>query len=203
VGFRRDDGRFGAIVPSGTRDPVFFANYAKIKAAVIKLIEDEFPEALKDATYRIIDADATASAILVRTVDRDPAKLAARHEAELARNRALATPKPGSLFSLDAQDAHEWTLYNLLQNEEVIRNVMFPITYYAANGTNWVQTGTARPRYGTFIVDTCNAIKITIDRPDISASVDEHDVFGAQQQNAIETLCVPVFAQALARASSF
>jgi hypothetical protein len=293
VSFQRADGGFGAIVPSGTRDPVFFANYAKIKAAVIKLIEDEFPQALKDASYRIIDADATAPAVLVRTVDRDPAKLAERHAAELARVTALAKPKPGSLFSLDAPDAYEWTLYHLLQNEDVIRNVMFPITYYTASGAAWVETGTARAKYydigevgyggslddrtlsliseapsqsahvgthrlldmavvirskdagvnrltfdviftsgenfeialhsnvftkasmahvlglpeervvGTFFVDSCNAIKITIDRPNISASVGEHDVFGAQQQNAIETLSVPVFARALARASSF
>ncbi|MEI9899685.1 MAG: acyclic terpene utilization AtuA family protein [Hyphomicrobium sp.] len=52
VSFRRPDGTYGAIVPSGTRDPVFFENYAKIKAAVIELVEAEFPEALKDASYR-------------------------------------------------------------------------------------------------------------------------------------------------------
>ena len=32
VSFKRPNGSFGAIVPSGTRDPVFFENYAKIKA---------------------------------------------------------------------------------------------------------------------------------------------------------------------------
>jgi hypothetical protein len=56
---------------------------------------------------------------------------------------------------------------------------------------------------GTFFVETCNAIKITIDRPNISASPDERDVFGAQQQSAIENLSVPVHAQALAKGSSF
>ena len=47
---------------------------------------------------------------------------------------------------------------------------------------------------GTFFVDTCNAIKISIDRPNISASVDERDVFGAQQQAAIEHLSIPIYA---------
>jgi hypothetical protein len=56
---------------------------------------------------------------------------------------------------------------------------------------------------GTFFVDTCNAIKISIDRPNISASVDERDVFGAQQQAAIECLSIPIYAAALAKASSF
>jgi hypothetical protein len=293
VSFRRPNGQFGAIVPSGTRDPVFFANYDKIKTAVINLIEAEFPAALKGATYRIIDADATAPAILVRTIDRDAALLATRHATEVAQITSLVTPKSGSLIGLDAPDAYEWTLYHLLQNEDVIKNVMFPITYYNAQGSAWTKTGDARPDYfdigetayadslddrtlslvqevpvsgpeigkhrlldmavvirskdaginrltfdviftsgenyeialnsnlftresmahilavpldrvvGTFFVDTCNAIKISIDRPNISASPDERDVFGAQQQSAIENLSVPVYAQALAKASSF
>ena len=46
---------------------------------MIKLIEDEFPDALANASYRIIDADASNPAVLLRTVDRDPAALAKRH----------------------------------------------------------------------------------------------------------------------------
>ena len=56
---------------------------------------------------------------------------------------------------------------------------------------------------GTFFVDTCNAIKISIDRPNISASMDERDVFGAQQQAALERLSIPIYAAALGKASSF
>jgi hypothetical protein len=293
VSFARPDGSFGAIVPSGTRDLVFFANYEKIKQAVINLIEAEFPNALKDASYRIIDADQTAPAILLPTIDRDPAQLARRHAAEVSRITGLVAPKPGSLIGLDAPDAYEWTLYHLLQNEDVIKNTLFPITYFDATGSEWTRTGDARATYfdigetgytgnlddrtlslihdvstagplvgehrlldmavvirskdaginrltfdiiftsgenyeialssntfsrenvarilglpldrvvGTFFVDTCNAIKISIDRPNISASPDERDVFGAQQQSVIERLSVPVHAKALAKASSF
>ena len=292
VSFRRDDGSFGAIVPSGTRDPVFFENYVMVKAAVIKLIEEEFPQALADASYRIVEADADHPAILLRTVDRDPAKLAATHADEIGRIKGLVTPLAGSLFSLDAADAYEWTLYHLLQNESVIKEVMFPITYYRANGAEWAKEGAERPKYydigvtdyrgdvddrtlsliddvpprgaphgvdrlldmavvirskdaginritfdiifksaetyeaalrsnafhrdnvakvlglpperlvGTFFVDSCNAIKISVERPNISASLDERDVFGAQQQSAIERLSVPVYAETLAMASA-
>jgi hypothetical protein len=293
VSFKRDNGMYGAIVPSGTRDPVFFSNYEKIKAAVIKEIANLFPDALKGATYTIIEADAQHPIALLRTVDRDPARLAARHAAEIRRISSLVTPKQSSLFNLDAPDAYEWTLYHLLQNEDVIKNMLFPITYYRANGAAWALEGTERPRYfdigvtgytgnlsdrtlsliadvppvgephgnqrlldmamvirskdaginrltfdvvfnsaadyeaaltsnvfckssmakilnvaperfvGTFFVDSCNAIKISIDRPNISASLDEHDVFGAQQQSALEQLSIPVYAEKLAMASSF
>ena len=93
VSFQRDDGTYGAIVPSGTRDPVFFQNYEKIKAAVIKVIENKFPDALRNATYSIIDADAEHPVTLLRTVDRDPAKLDSRHAAEIERIKSVATPK--------------------------------------------------------------------------------------------------------------
>jgi hypothetical protein len=56
---------------------------------------------------------------------------------------------------------------------------------------------------GTFFVDSCNAIKISVDRPNISASADERDVFGAQQQSAIEQLTIPLYAEALAKVSTF
>jgi hypothetical protein len=293
VSFKREDGLFGAIVPSGTRDPVFFENYSRIKAAVIKLIADEFPDALTNADFTITDADASNPAILLRTVDRDPKKLAALHQQEIDRISRLATSRTTSRLNLDAPDAYAWTLYHLLQNEDVIKNVMFPITYYAADGSNWAEQGKERARYfdigevgykgnlddrtlsliadqppveasvgshrlldmavvirskdaginrltfdiiftsgenyeaalhsnvfakdniakilnlspkrvvGTFFVDTCNAIKISIDRPNISASMDERDVFGAQQQAAIERLNIPIHLAALAKASSF
>jgi hypothetical protein len=293
VSFRRSDGLFGAIVPSGTRDPVFFQNYARIKAAVIKLVSDEFPGALANADFTITDADASNPAILLRTVDRDPKKLAVLHQQAIDRITQLVIPKSASRLNLDAPDAYVWSLYHLLQNEDLIKGTMFPIGYYRANGADWREEGGERPRYfdigetgyrgdvddrslsliadhapsgvpvgshrlldmaivirskdaginrltfdiiftsgenyeaalhsnafaknniakvlklpsdhvvGTFFVDTCNAIKISVDRPNISASMDERDVFGAQQQAAIERMEIPIYAVALNRASSF
>lgn len=292
VSFERPDGLFGAIVPSGTRDPVFFENYAAIKDAVVKLIADEFPDALANADFTITDADACNPAILLRTVDRDKEKLAARHQQEIGRICRLATPKTSSRLNLDAPDAYAWSLYHLLQNEDVIKHRMFPITYFAADRDKWTEQGEGRSRYfdigevdyrgdvddrtlsliadhppaghlagshrlldmafvirskdaginrltfdiiftsaenyeaalhsntftkdsvakilnvpvnrvvGTFFVDSCNAIKISIDRPNISASTDERDVFGAQQQAALERLRILIYAAALAKASS-
>lgn len=280
IGFQRDDGSYGAVVPSGTRDPVFLENYARIKAAVIALVREEFPQALEHATFEFVEADAERPVALVRTVDRDPVRLAQRHAADVARALNGATPGAASLRDLDAADAYEWSLYHLLLDEHVIRDTMFPITYYRADGKTWVRTGGARPVYreigergypgnlddrtlslianvppagesgaaqrlldmalvirskdaginrltldvvfrstakyetalrsnafyasnvaavlglpasaivGTYFVDSCQAIKITIDRPNISASLDEHDVFGAQQQAALEAMTI-------------
>ena len=147
VSFSREDGTFGAVVPSGTRDPVFFENYAAIKTAVLKLIADEFPDALQNATFVITDADASHPVVLLRTVDQDVERLAQRHRQEINRITALAKPGPGSLFNLDAPDAYAWSLYHLLQNEDVIKNTMFPVTYFVAEGSDWTEQGAERPRY--------------------------------------------------------
>jgi len=50
---------------------------------------------------------------------------------------------------------------------------------------------------GAYFVDNCNAIKITVERPIISASPDERDVFGAQQQAMLERMVVPMYSDAL------
>lgn len=292
VSFRRGDGSFGAIVPSGTRDPVFFAHYPMIKQAVLSLIEAEFPDALHNATYDITEADASRPVALLRTIDADPAALAKRHADEVAQLAAVAPPQPGSLTGLDAPDAYVWSLYHLFQDEAVIRETFFPISFFRANGASWVMEGEARPRYfdigekdyagnlddhslsviaeapmagtrhgeqrlldmavvirskdaginrltfdiiftsvenyelalrsnifhrdsmatllglpvervvGSFFVDSCNAIKVSAERPNISASPDERDVFGAQQQAALEALSIPIIMDRLNKAAS-
>lgn len=288
--FRREDGRFGAVVPSGTRDKEFITNFEAIKAEVIALIADE-PAAV-GADFTISDTRENP-VVLLRTVDRDPTSLAVRHQQEIDRLLQSLTPRTSSRLNLDAPDAFGWSLYHLLQNEGVIKDVLFPITYYSADGANWTELGGGRPRYqnigeagsrgnldertlsviadysplerpvgscrlrdmaavvsskdagvnritfdilftsgesyevalysnafsrdnvarvlriepehfvGTFFVDSCNAIKISIDRPNISASMDERDVFGVQQQMAIERMDIPIYAAALSKASSF
>jgi hypothetical protein len=44
------------------------------------------------------------------------------------------------------------------------------------------------------------AIKIFVDRPNISASIDERDVFGARQRSAMERPNIPFYAEALSEA---
>jgi hypothetical protein len=56
---------------------------------------------------------------------------------------------------------------------------------------------------GTFFVDACNAIKISVERPNIFGSVDERDIFGTQQQSVLEELNIPFYPVALTRASPF
>jgi hypothetical protein len=56
---------------------------------------------------------------------------------------------------------------------------------------------------GTYFADSSNAIKITIDRPVVAASLQEHDLYGEQQQAALEDLNIPIYSRALATSSSF
>ncbi len=158
-----------------------------IKGAVIKLIEDELRDALADASYTITDADASNPAILLRTVDRDPKRLATLHAQEIERITNLVRPRAKPRINRDAPD------------ERTTRRRCVP-TYSARPTLRRSQELPPERVVGTFFVDTCNAIKISIDRPNVSASVDERDVFRAQQHSAIETLTTPIYALALAKA---
>jgi Domain of unknown function (DUF4387)/Acyclic terpene utilisation family protein AtuA len=44
---------------------------------------------------------------------------------------------------------------------------------------------------GSYFVDSCSAIKITLDRSTVAASSDERDVFGAQQYARLQSLRIP------------
>lgn len=224
---------------------------------------------------------------LLHTVDRHADALARRHRAEIGGMGSVASMGTGSLLDMDATDTYEWTLYHLLQNEDVIRDRMFPIHHFRANGPEWSKTGETRAEYfdvgepagaqnlddrtlsviedvaphgppcgsrrlldmarvirsrnagvnlltldvlfvskdayeaalrsnffcarnvadklgfelaavvGTYFVDNCNAIKITVDRPIILASPDDRDMFGAQQQAMLERMVLPMYSDVL------
>ena len=73
-----------------------------------------------------------------------------------------------------------WSLYHLLQNEDVIKNTMFPITYFAANGADWIAQGSERPRY--FDIGERNyrgnvddrTLSLIADHPPVGAPVGSH-----------------------------
>jgi hypothetical protein len=293
VSFKRDDGKYGAIVPGGTRQQAFIVNYSRIKSEVIRLVGDNFPRAMAMAQYRVIESDVSHPAVLLRTIDRNPQRLRERHQAELDAITRRASPQGVSLLSLDAGDVYEWSLYHLLQNEQLIRDSLFPITYHRVSGPAWVKLGCERPHYfdigvencgfdvddrswssiaeappqveaqgvrrlldmavvirskgagvnrvtfdvvfnsaadyetalrsniffkeniagvlgvsadsviGSYFVDDCNAIKITVEWPSMSGSPDERDVFRAQQQARLERLSIPLFEQSMVKASAF
>ena len=60
-----------------------------------------------------------------------------------------------------------------------------------------IETGVMRHAEGSCL------IKVGKTHVLCSASIDERDVFGAQQQSVIENLNIPIYAAALAKASSF
>jgi hypothetical protein len=293
VSFRRPDGSFGYLIPCGTADPVFFKLLRRIEATVIERIQIESPHAFAYASHTIQTIDAANPLVLVRTIDSDVERLKIRHAADIARVTSQAELRPGSRLNLDAPDAYEWSLFHILQNEQMIRDELFPITHFQANGRVWTQSALQRPAYaeiaepesncsvdlanlaviddvephgtvlgtqhlvdmaavirtknagvdlltfdllfnsaenyeaallsnafcrsnlagtlglpaerivGSYFVDACNAIKITIDRPVVAAGPEERDLYGEQQQAALEALSIPIYARALAIPSSF
>jgi Domain of unknown function (DUF4387)/Acyclic terpene utilisation family protein AtuA len=293
LAFRRGNGTFGALIPCGTADPAFFKLLRRIEVAIVEGIDTQTPQAFAYASHVITTLDSTYPAVLVTTVDSDQKRLNDRHAADIARVTAVAQIKPISRLNLDAPDAYEWSLFHILQNEQTIREELFPITHYQVNGRTWTETAVRQPAYaeiatsdpscsvdpltlsviddvdpqgvtlgsqrlvdmaavirsknsgitrltfdlffnsgenyeaallsnafcrvniartlhvplerivGTYFADSCNAIKITIDRPVVAASLQEHDLYGEQQQAALEDLNIPIYSRALATSSAF
>src|SRR5262249_20670887 len=95
------------------------------------------PKHLRHASYTITTADAQHPAIRVRTVDRDAAACKRKHTQELNALTHLCTFKSTSLLNLVAPDCYTWSLYHLVVNEQLIKEKLFPITFYVATGAEW------------------------------------------------------------------
>jgi hypothetical protein len=292
ISFRRTDGSFGTLIPLGTADLFVFEHLRRIEAAVVASVAAQMPHAFEFASHRITAVDASNPAVLVRTIDPDAERLLERHRAELDRITSRVKVKPGSLLNLEAPDAYEWSVYHVLQDEEMMHEEMFPITHYRADGQTWTSQRVCRPAYnecaevdpecnvdpltlsaiddvepegesigsvrladmtstirsknvgaglltfdlvfksgesyeaalysnvffrvnmarqlrvppermiGTYFVDSCNAIKITIYRPFIAGDPHDCDLSGDQQQMDLEQLRIPIYARSLVRSAS-
>jgi hypothetical protein len=145
--FRRNDGTFGTLTPCGIADPVFFKLLRRIELAIIELIEAQTPQAFVCASHEITTFDANFPAVLVTTVDSDERRLQDRHAIDIRRVTSVAHVKPMSRMNLDAPDAYEWSLFHVLQNEQIIREELFPITFHEVRGQVWTERGTRRPAY--------------------------------------------------------
>jgi hypothetical protein len=91
--------------------------------------------------------DAAYPAVLVTTVATDEQRLKDQHAADIARVTSVAEIKPMSRMNLDAPDAYEWSLFHLLQNEKIIREELFPITFHEVRDGIWTERGVQWPVY--------------------------------------------------------
>lgn len=65
-------------------------------------------------------------------------------------------------------------------------NRFFPESIAGALGVDLAQV------VGTYFADSCNAIKLTVDRP-VAGGAEERDLYGEQQQAVLEDLQIPIY----------
>jgi Domain of unknown function (DUF4387)/Acyclic terpene utilisation family protein AtuA len=145
--FKRSDGMFGALIPCGTADPVFFNLLRRVEAAIVEQIKTRTPLAFAHASHVITTFDAACPAVLVTTVDVDEQRLKERHAADIARISSVVQVKPTSRMNLDAPDAFEWSLLHVLRDEQIIREDLFPITFHEFSNGVWAAREVRRAVY--------------------------------------------------------
>jgi hypothetical protein len=162
--FKRSDGMFGALIPCGTADPVFFNILRRVEAAIVEQIKTRTPRAFAHASYVITTFDAACPAVLVTTVDGDGQRLKEGHAADIARISSVVRVKPTSRMNLDASDAFEWSLLHALRDEQIIREDLFPITFHEVRNGVWTAREVRQPVY-TDIADSdsfCSMDPLTV-----------------------------------------
>jgi hypothetical protein len=128
-----DDGSAVFIAPDETRrcTPYSIAAHSLHKEAHPQL--QFYPEGvLATDKSEFFAVDAHTAGVRASRFYRSRRTAPSRIKLEGARRRGLV---------------YEWTMHHLLQNEDVIRNRLFPISYYHADGREWLCAGQARADY--------------------------------------------------------
>ncbi len=147
VVFREADGTHTALVLAGTREPRFIEQREEIFRKILALAQEEYPAIYAGCTVDFIIAGPEHPLLFLETVEETAEEAARRHEADLKQAEAYHDPNRPSFLRLEGADSYAWSVFHLWNNENAIREHLFPIRLYEANGRDWRPVREMRPAY--------------------------------------------------------
>jgi hypothetical protein len=147
VVFREADGACTALVLAGTREPRFIEQREDIFRKILALAQEEYPAIYAGCTVDFIIAGPEHPLLFLETVAETAEEAARRHEADLKQAEAYHDPNRPSFLRLEGADSYAWSVFHLWNNEKAIREHLFPIRLYEANGRDWSLVREMRPAY--------------------------------------------------------
>jgi hypothetical protein len=147
INFQDHQGGFVSLVIGGTRDPFFQEKFDTIKDAAISSAERDLSELTRKCEIEITVADRAKPLIFLETLGKTLNEARHRHQEQLRKLRQFIDESQPSIQNIDAGDAFRWSIYHLIENEELIEKELFPINLFTCNGGNWRLLKEIRPSY--------------------------------------------------------
>ena len=137
INFRDEHGRYICLIIGGTRDPFFQRKLDEIKAEAYASVRSRLAKYADRCDIEIIIVDRDRPLLFLETIGQTVEEAREKHQAGLERLEAFVDETQPSIRSIYAGDAFKWSIYHLLEDETLIRDHLFPVTIFKADGRNW------------------------------------------------------------------
>lgn len=135
--FRDEQGRYVCLIIGGTRDPFFQKQLDEIKTEAYASLRARVGEYADRCDIEIDIADREIPLLFLETVGRTREEALAKHQKELERLEPFVDGSRCSFRRVYGGEAFRWSIYHLLDDEDLIRDRLFPVTIFKADGRNW------------------------------------------------------------------
>jgi len=144
---REKDGSFTGLVISGTREPLFIKQKDSIFDNVRELTRAQYPGLYEKCKIDFIVADIEKPLMLIDTIAETDEEAKELHAEELNKAEKYIDPSRPSYCNVYGGDTYIWSIYHIWNNEEAIKEHLFPVKLYNARGRDWEFIKELYPRY--------------------------------------------------------
>lgn len=137
INFQDQQGRYVSLVIGGTRDPFFQEKFDEIKAAAVSSAERDLSELTLQCDIEIIVADKTEPLMFLETVGKTRQEAMQKHQEQLVKLERFINDSQPSIQNIFGGDSFRWSIYHLIDDEDLIKELLFPIRLFNCNGRNW------------------------------------------------------------------
>jgi hypothetical protein len=147
VTYRNEEGKYVCFIISGTRDPFFQARFEEIKATIDTRMQADYPEIVRQGEVEVLVGNRDLPLMYLETIGRTKEEALEKHRTELATLEQFIDHNKESLREVYTGPFFEWGIYHIFTDAASIREMMFPVSLYRANGDDWRLVRTVRPDY--------------------------------------------------------
>jgi hypothetical protein len=137
VTYLNEKGEYVSFIISGTRDPFFQADFEEIRSTIDERMKTDYPEAVRQGRVEVLIGDRDFPIMFLETIGQTKEETLQKHRAELATLDEFIDHNKESLLVIYTGPFFEWGIYHIFTDAAVIREKLFPVSLYTANGDDW------------------------------------------------------------------
>jgi hypothetical protein len=145
--YQNGKGEYVSFIIAGTRDPFFQERFDEIKATIEERMKRDYPDLVPQGRVEILVGNRDCPIMYLQSVGPTREEALKKHREELGLIEGFVDHGRESLREVFTCPFFEWGIYHLFTDAASIRERLFPVSLYTANGDDWALLETVRPDF--------------------------------------------------------